>query len=250
MLESGSSTNARRRARLVVSGAVVLTAVLYLVPYGRLIGYPLLLLSTFAHEMGHGLAALLAGGDFEAFHIYIDASGVAIVRGSFGRLTGALISAGGLVGPAILAAVFFLLAARQRLARAGLFIFGLAMLVACVWVVRGLFGWVFVGLVGGLCLLLAAKTSAVVSQGVVGVLASQLALSVFSRGDYLFTETAVTGDGNRPSDVANMAQGLFLPYWFWGAACGLFSVVVLTGGLWLFWRATREETRALSMGTQ
>jgi membrane-associated phospholipid phosphatase len=62
-------------------------------------------------------------------------------------------------------------------------------------------------------------------------LAVQLALSVFSRGDYLFTDVARTGEGTFPSDVANMSSALFLPYWFWGALCGAFSVAVLALGL-------------------
>jgi hypothetical protein len=61
-------------------------------------------------------------------------------------------------------------------------------------------------------------------------------LSVFSRGDYLFTDVARTQNGAMPSDVANMANALFLPYWFWGAACGLFSVAMLALGAWFFLR--------------
>ncbi len=243
-----NATSPRGRARLVVGGAVAVTALLYVVPYGHYIGYPLILLSTFAHEMGHGIAAILVGGEFDSFRMFSDASGVATVRGNFGRVSRAFFAAGGLVGPPILAGIFFLLASRQRLARAGLFLFGAAMLFSCVWVVRGWFGWLFVGVVGAVTLVIAYRASAAVSQGVIAFLACQLTLSVFSRGDYLFTDTAVTGNGQStsPSDVANMAEALFLPYWFWGAVCGLFSVLVLVGGLWLFWRVTRAETPGLS----
>ena len=47
------------RARLVLLATVILTALLYVVPYGRYVAYPLMLLSTLVHEMGHGVAALL-----------------------------------------------------------------------------------------------------------------------------------------------------------------------------------------------
>jgi hypothetical protein len=66
--------------------------------------------------------------------------------------------------------------------------------------------------------------------------ATQLSMSVFSRGDYLFMEYAETADGKMPSDVAQMADALIGPYWLWGAMCGLFSVVVLCVGLWVFLR--------------
>jgi len=63
---------------------------------------------------------------------------------------------------------------------------------------------------------------------------------VFSRGDYLFTPVAQTSAGNFQSDVSNMAAALFLPYWFWGAACGAISVLALCIGLRSVWR-TRAD---------
>jgi hypothetical protein len=65
-------------------------------------------------------------------------------------------------------------------------------------------------------------------------LAVNLSASVFTRGDYLFTPTARTAKGVMPSDVANMAQALWLPYWFWGLLCGAISVAALGVGLWLY----------------
>ena len=41
---------------------------------------------------------------------------------------------------------------------------------------------------------------------------------------------------------ADMAEALFLPYWFWGGLCGLFSIAVVVLGLWAFYSATREPT--------
>jgi hypothetical protein len=73
--------------------------------------------------------------------------------------------------------------------------------------------------------------------------AVQLALSVFSRGDYLFMTEATTPAGSFPSDVANMARALGGPYWLWGLICGGFSVVSLVVGIWAFFRATRGVVR-------
>ena len=69
------------------------------------------------------------------------------------------------------------------------------------------------------------------AQGTLVFLAVQLALSVFTRGDYLFTEVAHSSAGAMPSDVAVMASHLGGPFWVWGLACGLISVLVLVGGL-------------------
>ena len=62
---------------------------------------------------------------------------------------------------------------------------------------------------------------------------------VFSRADYLFTDVAHTGAGPAPSDVAYMAEALFLPYWFWGLFCGGLSLAILWAGLHRFVKATR-----------
>ena len=44
-----------------------------------------------------------------------------------------------------------------------------------------------------------------------------------------------TGVG--PSDVAQMTEALWLPYWFWGFVCGAISVAVLMTGMRSFLRA-------------
>jgi hypothetical protein len=105
--------------------------------------------------------------------------------------------------------------------------------------VRNLFGIAFVLVVSGVLVAIMRFGSAWVARFGLLFLAVQLALSVFSRGDYLFTSVARTGAGDMPSDVARIADALFLPYWMWGGLCGLFSVAVLVLGLWLYLRPTK-----------
>src|SRR5262249_42107958 len=88
------------RARTVLIASIALTVAVYALPFGRTVGYPLMLLSTLAHEGGHGVAALLVGGSFRELWIYADGSGIAPVAHTGGRVASAVISAGGLVGPA------------------------------------------------------------------------------------------------------------------------------------------------------
>ena len=127
-----------------------------------------------------------------------------------------------------------MLAARPKLARAGLGAFATLSVVALIAIVRNIFGWGFVGLVAAGCGAAAWRGTARVAQAVVAFLGVQLALSVFSRADYLFTEVATTGSGTHPSDVANMAQALWLPYWFWGGLCAVLSVAALAFGYRVF----------------
>lgn len=210
--------------------AVVVTILLYYLPYGQILAYPLLLLSTVAHELGHGIAALLVGRDFELLHMEWNGSGFARHGGSSGRLALAFVSAGGLLGPAVVAAGCFAAARNERSARVALALMGLVLALVLVFKADWGFTQLFVGLVAVLLLASARFLPEEATAPVLVFLAIQLSLSVFSRADYLFAKSAPSG----PSDVAQMAQNLFLPYWFWGLLCGAASVVILVVGVGLY----------------
>ena len=91
-------------------------------------------------------------------------------------------------------------------------------------------------MLAGMFLWFAQQSRDWLAQASLVFLGIQLSLSVFSRSDYLFTETAITSQGTMPSDVAVIAQALSMPYWFWGTACGVFSVIILLFGLWSYVR--------------
>lgn len=210
--------------------ATGLTVILYFVPFLNPIAYPFMLLSTLVHEMGHGIAAIIAGGYFHSFKMWSDGSGVASISGDFHALGRAFVSAAGLVGPALVAGIFFLVIKSERRSRIMLATTGIILILSILLVVRNLFGVCFVAIVAGVCFYFGLGSGKQYSQTVAAFFAAQLALSVFSRSDYLFTDTALTSAGAMPSDVAQIAEALFLPYWFWGACCGLFSVAVLIYG--------------------
>src|SRR4051812_10626061 len=127
------------RLSLVVA-AIAVMALDHLVPFGHLVLYPLTLLATWVHEMGHGVSALLVGGHFQELLIFSDASGLAMTAEPAG-LRAALVSAGGLVGPPIAGAAILVLARGRR--RAGLVLGVLTVAIALsllIWV-RSFAGW-------------------------------------------------------------------------------------------------------------
>ena len=147
-----------------------------------------------------------------------------------------MVAAGGLVGPAVAAAIGFAVGRTVRGARGALLAGAAILALALLLVVRNLFGAVFVVVILLACYFVASKATGEVAQLLLVFLAVQLALSVFSRGDYLFTPVAETAAGSMPSDVGQIAAVLILPYWFWGLACGALSVAVLAYGLKAYWR--------------
>ena len=227
-----------RRTRWFLLGSIAVTLALYFVPYGFYVAMPLIWLSTLVHELGHGFTAALLGGQFNSFVMHPDASGAASwsAGAGFGPVRQALVAAGGLVGPAIIASIGFVLARNAKAAQYSLMAGVFALVAIAVLVVRNPFGWAFVGGLILVMALLGTRKRAEPAQLGLVFLSTQLAMSVFSRGDYLFMEFAETADGRMPSDVSQMADALFGPYWVWGGVCGVFSLVVLGAGLWVFFR--------------
>ncbi|MCO4746081.1 MAG: M50 family metallopeptidase [Proteobacteria bacterium] len=226
--------NSRRALLISIGLTVALYALPYAVPQASMLAWPLVLVSTLAHELGHGIAALLAGCQFDQLVMYGDASGVARWSGSPGRLARAFISAGGLIGPAVVAGGLFAAARSPRVARHAAGVLGVVLIAVDLLFVRNLFGIFFVALLGIGLLALWAKASGEVARTTLVFVAVQLSLSVFSRGDYLFTPVARTAEGDMPSDVAHMAAALILPYWVWGGFVGLLSIAVLYWGIRIY----------------
>jgi hypothetical protein len=230
----------KHRARNFLIASVCLTLVLYLMPFGGLISYPLVLLSTLAHELSHGLMAELVGGSFQSFELHSDGSGVARWSGNPSRLSLALVSGAGLVGPALAGAGCFVVAKRARLARTTLVFIGGLLIVAMVLVIRNLFGLFFVGSVALISLAVGLRATKDVAQLGLVFIGTQLALSVFSRSDYLFTSVARTASGPMPSDTQQISEALAGPYWMWGTVAGLISIGVLWGGVRSFLKGATD----------
>jgi hypothetical protein len=232
---SKTTTAVARSDRAVLAISLAVTAALYVIPFGRTIAWPLVLVSTLAHELGHGLAALALGGTFHSLRLYADGSGVALWSGALGRVALASVAAAGLVGPAAVACALLILGRRASRAPVVLMTLGVFLVLLALFLVRNPFGLMFTILLGAALSGIGLRAPAL-SHTVVLLLAVQLALSVFSRSDYLFTSMALTSSGPMPSDVAVMASALLLPYWLWGAICGAASLGLLALGVHAFFR--------------
>lgn len=226
-----SSHSTLNKASWAILSATGLTLVLYIVPFLQPIAYPFMLLSTLVHEMGHGLAAVLCGGHFVSLQMWGDGSGIAQIHGDFGHFSRAMVAASGLVGPAIAASLCFTFINSERRARLLLGTMAIILALSILLLIRNLFGLFFVAALCATCLFFSLGRGHKYAQAALAFIATQLALSVFSRSDYLFTKEAKTSGGLMPSDVQQIASALFLPYWFWGALCGLFSLAVLAFGI-------------------
>ena len=123
--------------------AVASVVVAWQLPYGPQALYPLSLLATFAHEMGHGLAAILVGEGFDRLLLHADGSGLAEWSGNPGRLARTAIAAGGLLGPSVAGVALLLFAGSPRSARILLGAIGAGLVLCVLLWVRNPFGIAF-----------------------------------------------------------------------------------------------------------
>jgi len=217
------------RTRLLLTAAAI--ALVWQLPYGRMALYPLTLLATYVHEMGHGLTALLLGHQFDEMRLHADGSGMALWQGHPGGLETALIAAGGLLGPTLAGVGLLLLSGATRLARMLLMWLALLLLVSMALWSRNIFGLGFL-LAWAMVLLLGARYLPAASAAfTLQLIAITLCLSWFTDLDYMFSSQAVVDGVVHLSDSAVIAQALLLPYWFWGGLVALVSMLLLLWGV-------------------
>jgi Peptidase M50B-like len=209
------------------------------VPLGGILLYPLSLLATFVHEMGHGLTALVTGGTFSSLEVFGNASGLAHTTSAH-PWARALTAVGGLLAPPIVGAALLTVSRGPRRSRGVLLAMALFIVVSLAIWVRSLAAWIVLP-IDALVLAWfgwrATPRSRMVFAQLVGV---SLAIDTWSGKGYLFTDE-VTIDGRTvPSDIVNFAHAVGGPYLVWGFAVFVVSCMLLAGGVYAAWRSPRS----------
>lgn len=228
------------RRYLILAAAITLVA--WQFEIGRLILLPFTFLATYAHEMGHGLTALLLGGNFEKLVMNADGSGLAFWTGDIGRLGRGLIALGGLVGPSVAGAI--MLVASRKVSRARILLASIAvlMLLTLLLFARSVFAAGFIVFFAAI-LLVIARFAPQIAPFFTQLIGVQLCLALFRDVSYMFSEGGVIDGVQHRSDSAAVAEALLLPYWFWGGVAAVFSVAVLALGLYVALRPTSTPIR-------
>ncbi|RCJ38310.1 peptidase M50 [Nostoc minutum NIES-26] len=217
--------------------AAIATILLWQVPAGDYILYPFTILATWFHEMGHGLMALLLGGQFQKLEIFGNGSGVATygISRSLGSIGPGLVAAAGPMGPPIAGAALILASRSFKAASLSLKILGSFLLLSTLVWVRSLFGLVAIPLLGLIILGIAFKAPRWVQGFAIQFLGVQACVSTYHQLNYLFSYSA---GSLGLSDTAQMQRYLLLPYWFWGGLMAIASLVILVQSLRVAYRST------------
>ena len=223
----------RKRRAWTLAGLAGGSILLWQTYLGRLVLYPFTMLSTWFHEMGHGLAAMLVGGRFEQLAIYSDGSGVAqsFISAEASVFSHAFISAAGPLGPPIVGAALIIASRSRRATRIALGVLAGALLLSTLIWVRSLAGWLVLPLIALALIAVLMRGSLKVQDFVIQLLGVQAAISIWQDFGYLFSAGGSVGGQLQRSDTAAIADSLLLPYWFWGGAISLAILALLAASL-------------------
>ncbi len=224
-------SQAEQVGRLVIAVAVVLF--LPVLPLGNYIIYPFAILTTWFHEMGHGITASLLGQEFVELVIFPNGSGFAksLVSVEASRFTNAAIAAGGPLAPIVIGAAMIIASAHPRAWRSVLIALAAAIFISVAIYVRSQTGYIVLPLVGALLILIAWRARDVFVRFALQFLGVLAAMSMLRDFNYLFTEEAVIGGARMLSDTGQIEKSLFLPHWFWAGAILLVSAVIVGASL-------------------
>jgi len=220
----------QRRSLTWLIAAATVTVILWQIPLGHYILYPFTILATWFHEMGHGLMAVLLGGQFQKLEIFSNGAGVATfaINTTLGPIAPSIVAASGPMGPPIAGAAL-ILASRSFITTAlSLQLLGGFLLFSTLVWVRSWFGLLAIPLLGFLVLAVALKSPRWVKEFAIQFLGVQACLSTYCQLDYLFTYNA---GPLGISDTGQIQRYLLLPYWFWGTLMAIASLAILVQSL-------------------
>lgn len=168
----------RRKALTATALSLLIVFILWNIPAFDPILYPIRLFVTFVHEMFHGLAAILTGGEIIGFTVSSNGSGLATTAGG----SRAIILPSGYIGAAAFGAILFYLANTIPYTRLVSALLGIGLIVFTVLFARvdntGIPIALMVGLIsGGILIFLSRKASQFVNLVVLNALAMLTSLN-------------------------------------------------------------------------
>lgn len=211
-------SQAEQAGRLFLA-AVVVVFLPYL-PFGNYVAYPFAILTTWFHEMGHGLTAIALGNSFEQLVIFPSGSGFALsnVDVDASRLELAAIAAGGPIAPSLFGSALILASANQRWWRPAFYALAAILVISVVIWVRSWIGFLMLPAIAAFLVYVARAAAPGLQRFALQFVGLLAAMSMFRDWDYLFSQSAVINGRATLSDTGAIEALLALPYWFWAGA--------------------------------
>jgi hypothetical protein len=196
----------------------LLLGVLFVLLFDSPFVYPFRLFVVFLHEVSHGLAAVLTGGQVVSIAISPDEGGLCLTRGGWPFV----VLNAGYLGSLLFGALFLLLGARRRIAAPVVGAIGAFTLLAALLYVRTWFGFVYCVIMGLALMVVSVWLPASVSEILLTAIGAMSAL-------YAVADVAsdVIRRHSSQSDAAALARLTGVPALVWGVVWIGVSVAVL-----------------------
>jgi hypothetical protein len=115
--------------------ALLVSLILWNLPFGHIAVYPFKLFATWLHELSHGIAMILTGAGFDHIVVYRDTSGLAYAYTSVGPFGTAIIAAAGYMGTPLWGALLLVVTPNARAARRALLVISVLLVVTTILVI-------------------------------------------------------------------------------------------------------------------
>ena len=207
----------------------VFTIILWRIPFGMLVLYPFTILSTWFHEMAHGVMALILGGSFHQLEIYADGSGLAMWSGDLflGNVGKAIVAAAGPLGPTAAGATLIILSKKEKHLKNILYTFSAILAFSVIYWIRSIYGIPVILTFTVLIFFAALKMQPKNQKLLIIFLGIQAFLSIYLSFGYLMSQEAFIDNDFHISDTGIIAQNLFFPYWIWGGIIIFISIFTM-----------------------
>ena len=195
----------------------VIAAVVVLIFWNTFLVYPLKIFVVFLHELSHGIAAVMTGGDIVKIELSPQQGGVCFTSGGIRFF----ILSAGYLGSLFWGALLLMLSAYTKADRGIVGFLGALTLIVTLLYVRSLFGFAYGITASAAMLLVALKLSGSVSEVLVKVLGVTSCLyAVWDiASDVLFRSVP-------SSDASQLASITFIPAVIWGILWVTIALVV------------------------
>ncbi len=239
--------NKNQLSIIIIYGFAVITAVIWQFDFGKIILYPFTILGTWFHEMGHGIAALIMGGNFHSLEIYENGSGLASFSGPlyFGGLSNAFVAASGPLGPTIAGTFLILLSKSAKRSRLVILLLSIVFVISVILWVRSWFGIGIVLLFAIILFFISIKANDTWQLYTLRFLGVQAFASLYMNIGYLFTGGGTVNGQVFSSDTYVISQYLLLPYWFWGGVIILISFLLIYLTLRFLFQSDKSQTNQI-----
>jgi hypothetical protein len=191
---------------------------LFILLFDTPVVFPFRIFVVFLHEISHGIAAVLTGGEIVSIALSANEGGVCVTRGGWPFL----VLNAGYLGSLLFGVTFLLLSARRRRAPAVVGAIGGFTFLAALLFVRSWFGFFYCVLFGLALLFVSAKLTTTVSE---------LLLSAIGAMSALYAVADMASDAvlrhSSASDAAALARLTGVPAILWGILWIVASIVTL-----------------------